>query len=210
MSRTPKKTSKAKTAAPGNQPSTRHLDTDGDVLLPLLGAQLEPIDADGTDTPLRSLPCDENGNVFLPLLGDEEEAPPPGNTHTNLPSNEYKTMSTYRYAVSYLDQLGNLVVVKVWSPESGTHFSWLKMSHCEIAPNLRDHYKATKLWGIIDGNFESRELLVTIRHVDASVLKKGCMNRLIKSMIKHHTNANTISLPKFDDLQAYIAWNTRA
>jgi len=178
MSRTPKKASKAKTAAPGNQPPTRHLDTDGDVL--------------------------------LPLLGDEDEAPAPGNTHTNLPTNEYKTMNNYRYAVSYLDQLGNLVVVKVWSPESGTHFSWLKMSHSEIEPNLRNHYKATKLWGIIDGNFESRELLVTIRYVDASVLKKGCMNRLIKSMIKHHTNATTISLPNFDDLQAYIAWNTRA
>lgn len=210
MSRTPKKASKAKTAAPGNQPSTRHRDTAGDVLLPLLGAPTDAVDADDTGNPFRSLPCDENGNVFLPLLGDEDEALAPGNTHTNLPSNEYKTMSTYRYAVSYLDQLGNLVVVKVWSPESGTHFSWLKMSHSEITPNLRDHYKATKLWSIIDGNFEFRELLVTIRHVDASVLKKGCMNRLIKSMIKHHTNASTISLPKFDDLQAYIAWNTRA
>jgi hypothetical protein len=134
----------------------------------------------------------------------------PVNFNANLSTKEYQNMNTYRYAVSYLDQLGNLVVVKVWSPESGTHFSWLKMSHSEIAPNLRNHYKATKLWGIIGGNFESRELLLTIYHVDASVLKKGCMNRLIKSMIKHHTNATAISLPKFDDLQAYITWNTRA
>ncbi len=82
MSRTPKKTSKAKTAATGNQPSTRHRDTAGDVLLPLLGAPtdaVEPADADGTGNPFRSLPCDENGNVFLPLLGDEEEALAPGN-----------------------------------------------------------------------------------------------------------------------------------
>ena len=79
MSRTTPKPSKAKTAAPGNQPSTRHLDTAGDVLLPLLGAPLEPVDADGTGNPLRSLPCDENGNVFLPLLGDEDEALFPGN-----------------------------------------------------------------------------------------------------------------------------------
>lgn len=79
MSRTPKKASKAQTAAPGKQPSTRHLDTDGDVLLPLLGAPIEPVDADGTGNPLRSLPCDENGNVLLPLLGDEEEPLAPGN-----------------------------------------------------------------------------------------------------------------------------------
>jgi len=208
MSRTPKKTSKAKTAAPGNNPSTRHLDTDGDVLLPLLGAQLEPIDADGTDTPLRSLPCDENGNVFLPLLGDEEEAPPPGNT--NFPTNEYQTMNNCDYAASFLDLPGNLVVVKVCKTDRGLRFAWPKMSSSKILPSLRDHSNAIKLWGIIDGNFESRELLVTIYHVDASILKKGYMNRLIESMIKHHMNATTISLPKFDDLQAYIAWNTRA
>ena len=208
MSRTPKKTSKAKTAAPGNNPSTRHLDTDGDVLLPLLGAQLEPIDADGTDTPLRSLPCDENGNVFLPLLGDEEEAPPPGNT--NFPTNEYQPMNNCDYAASFRDLLGNLVVVKVWNTWRGLRFTWQKTSRFEISPSLRDLSKDIKLWSIINGNFESRELLVTIYHVDASILKKGYMNRLIESMIKHHTNATTISLPKFDDLQAYIAWNTRA
>ena len=62
MSRTPKKASKAKTAATGNQPPTRHRDTAGDVLLPLLGAPLELVGVDGTGTPLRPLPCDENGN----------------------------------------------------------------------------------------------------------------------------------------------------
>ena len=79
MSRTPKKASKAKTAAPGNQPSTRHRETAGDVLLPFLGAPLELVVDDDTGTPLRPLPCDENGNVLLPLLGDEDEALFPGN-----------------------------------------------------------------------------------------------------------------------------------
>ena len=74
MSRTMKKTSKAKTAAPGNQPSTCHRETAGDVLLPFLSAPIELVVDDDTGIPLRPLPCDENGNVFLPLLGDEEEA----------------------------------------------------------------------------------------------------------------------------------------
>lgn len=207
MSRTPKKTSKAKTAAPGNHPSTRHLDTDGDVLLPLLGA---PTDADDTGNPLRSLPCDENGNVFLPLLGDEDEALSPGNTNTNFPTNEYQTMNNCDYAASFRDLRGNLVVVKVWQTWHGLRFTWQKMSRFEISPSLRALSKDIKLWGIIDGNFESRELLVTIYHVDASILTKGYMNRLIKSMIYHHTNATTISLSNFDDLQAYVAWDTRA
>ena len=210
MSRTTKKASKAKTAAPGNQPSTRHRDTAGDVLLPLLGAPIEPVDGDGTGTPLRSLPCDENGNVFLPLLGDEDEALAPGNTHTNFPTNEYKTMNNCDYAASFRDLLGNLVVVKVWNTWRGLRFTWQKTSRFEISPSLRGLSKDIKLWSIINGNFESRELLVTIYHVDASILTKGYMHRLIRSMIKHHANATTISLPKFDDLQAYIAWNARA
>ncbi len=196
--------------SPADNPLPRGSECDDDVLLPLLGVPFEPVDADGTGNPLRSLPCNENGKVLLPLLGDEDEAPAPGNSDTNPPTNEYQAMNNCYYAASFVDLLGNLVVVKAWRTERGLRFSWLKMSHFESLPGLRDHSNSIKLWGIIDGDVESRELLVTIYHVNAAILKKGYMHRLIASMIKHHTNSTTISLPKFDDLQAYIAWNTRA
>ena len=57
---------------------------DGDVRLPLMGAPIEPVDADGTGTPRCSLPHDDNGDVFLPLLGDKDEALDNGNTNINL------------------------------------------------------------------------------------------------------------------------------
>lgn len=194
--------------SPVSGPSARGSECNGDVLLPLLGAPTQPVDTGGTT--IYSHPGDDNGDVLLPLLDDGQEALVPGNSNTNLPTKEYQPMNNCYYAASFLDLLGNLVVVKVWNTARGLRFTWLKMSHFESLPGLRDHSNSIKLWGIIDGDVESRELLVTIYHVNAAILKKGYMHRLIASMIKHHTNSTTISLPKFDDLQAYIAWNARA
>jgi len=70
--------------SPADCPLPRGSECDDEVLLPLLGAPFEPVDADGTGNPLRSLPCNENGNVLLPLLGDEDEALDNGNTNSNL------------------------------------------------------------------------------------------------------------------------------
>lgn len=71
-----------------DSPPPRGSECEGDVLLPLMGAPIEPVDADDTGTPHCSLPRDDNGDAFLPLLGDEDEALDNGNTDINLLTKE--------------------------------------------------------------------------------------------------------------------------
>ena len=206
MSRTPKKTSKAKTAATGNQPSTRHRDTAGDVLLPLLGAQLEPVEpvyADGTGNPLRSLPCDENGNVFLPLLGDEDEAPAPGNNdHHTLPTKEIE-MKNQKYFFSYVDG-ANCIYLRVANPKSGIHDLVRKTSTSSLTREIETVPLTCQLWLSSDGNIEHRKPVLTLENVPLALFSTKATNRIIKAAINCHENSNKIVFKTQKALRAFI------
>lgn len=178
MSRTPKKTSKAKTAAPGNYPSTRHLDTDGDVLLPLLGAPTDAVDADDTGNPLRSLPCDENGNVFLPLLGDEDETLSPGNTPNQPATPERTTMKNY-WTLTY-EVGGDTLVAEVLDTVTG---KYRVLEH--IASDPRDDVRASTPHALLSRVHERKGKVISdvTMHIVADLDFDGVTRAEIESFI---------------------------
>jgi hypothetical protein len=203
MSRTPKKTSKAKTAATGNQPSTRHRDTAGDVLLPLLGAQLEPVDADGTGNPLRSLPCDENGNVFLPLLGDEDEAPAPGNTPKQPATPERTSMRNY-WTLTY-EVGGDTLVAEVLDMHTG---KYRVLEH--IASDLRDDVLGSTPHAFLSrvqerkGKVISSETMHIVTDFDFDGVTRAELESFISALINYVTDVMFTSMQSREDFNELI------
>ena len=203
MSRTTKKASKAKTAAPGNQPSTRHRDTAGDVLLPLLGAPLELVGVDGTGTPLRPLPCDENGNVFLPLLGDEDEALAPGNTSYQPATPERTTMKTY-WTLTY-DAGGDTLVAEVLDTETGVY---RVLKH--IAPDPRNDVLASTPHAFLSrvqerkGKVISSETMHIVTDFDFDGVTRAELESFISALINYVTDIMFTSMQSRDDFNELI------
>jgi hypothetical protein len=60
---------------PADNPSARDSECDGDMLLPLLSAPIEPVDADGTGNPASVAPLQRKRQRAPPAIGRRGQGP---------------------------------------------------------------------------------------------------------------------------------------
>ena len=170
---------------------------------PLLGAPIEPVDGDGTGTPLRSLPCDENGNVFLPLLGDEDEALAPGNTSNQPATPERTTMKSY-WTLTY-DAGGDTLVAEVLDTETG---EYRVLEH--IASDPRNDVLASTPHAFLSrvqerkGKVISSETMHIVTDFDFDGVTRAELESFISALINYVTDIMFTSMQSRDDFNELI------
>lgn len=92
--------------------------------------------------------------------------------------------------------------------KKGLHTNWMKLSFFETDSKMRIPHRTVQLWRVFNDDLKTREVLLTLNGVDASILKKSYINRIIKSMLHHHEHATSLTLTQLDDLDDFINWNT--